>query len=233
MAFCWHVLDTDPPGTKPYVTWGSPEECPICHPDLYEPYPGPVEVDLSSGEPFEPVTFRHLRDIIHFKGGWHRKKVLMDPTRQLQTPIAEVRAPYHVDEYGEAWVVIDGIETKCPSIAAARKLCAAQDATRVQIRADLDALGIRDRTEKVEITLEDGTKDIVELLAPGDAGANVLQIGSFPDAPGLFQNAAAASTLADRIESEARAAARRAQRVARTPLQKLRDAVMSLLKGNR
>jgi hypothetical protein len=72
-----------------------------------------------------------------------------------------------IDEYGEHWVTIDGIETKAPSIKAARELLVRQDALRVQIRADLDALGVRDTTERIEITLEDGTKTEVDLIPAG------------------------------------------------------------------
>ena len=106
----------------------------------------------------------------------------MDPVKSLTTPVAEVRAqaPVQVDEYGESWVVIDGVETKVPNLKAARELLDQQDATRKKIRADLDATGVRDRTEQVEITLDDGTKTTVELLPMGDSGANIMQIGGFP-----------------------------------------------------
>lgn len=98
-------------------------------------------------------------------------------------PIPEVRKMNHlhiVDNYGERWVVIDGVDTKVANLAAAKALLTKQDAVRVQIRADLDAQGIRDKTVQQEITLEDGTKTTVEMLPPGDAGANVLQFNMDP-----------------------------------------------------
>lgn len=126
----------------------------------------------------------------------------MDPTRQLQTPIAEVRAtaPVHVDSYGETWIMLDGVETKVPNVRAARALLKHQDKVREQIRADMDALGLRfnpdgtDREEQVEITLDDGTKTTVGLMKPGDA--NYLQIETFPDAEGLFVLAEEKSAMA-------------------------------------
>lgn len=100
----------------------------------------------------------------------------MDPIRQLTSPVAEVRmhAQTERDEYNEQWVMIDGIETKVPSIAAAKVLLAKQDAVRVEIRAALDETGIREKTVLEEITLEDGTKATVELIPP--ALADVFQI---------------------------------------------------------
>lgn len=159
----------------------------------------------------------------------------MDPVKQITTPVAEVRrhASHFVDEYGESWVIIDGVETKVPNVKQAKSLLKQQDVVREKIRAALDETGVRDRTEQVEITLDDGTKTTVELLAPGDAGANVLQIGGFPDAAGLIQNATRAGEQADASEAERQRAVGRARLAARSPFQKLRDAFASLLKGNR
>lgn len=99
----------------------------------------------------------------------------MDPLRQITTPVAEVRVHAHAerDEYNEQWVVIDGIETKVPSIAAAQALCAKQDAVRVAIRAALDETGIRDKTVKETIII-DGESVEVELVPP--ALSDVFQI---------------------------------------------------------
>lgn len=91
------------------------------------------------------------------------------------SPIPEVRKMNHrhvVDEYNEQWVMIDGIETKVANLEAAKKLLTRQDSVRVQIRADLDELGIRDQTVLEEITLEDGTKTTVAMLP---LGASCLQ----------------------------------------------------------
>jgi hypothetical protein len=160
----------------------------------------------------------------------------MDPTRPLQTPVAEVRAqaPVHVDGFGEAWVVIDGIETKVPNIKAARALLAQQDALRVKIRADLDERGIRfnpdgtDREEQVEITLEDGTKTTVGLLKPGDA--NYLQMELFPDLPGLIQNADAAQAKEDYAGAVAAAVAEHRRLTSRTICTKILDVVVGFLR---
>jgi hypothetical protein len=153
----------------------------------------------------------------------------MDPVRQMATPIAEVRAqaPASVDEFGEQWIMLDGVETKVPDIKMARKLLAQQDAVRIQIREDLDALGVRDRTELVEITLDDGTKTTIEMLPPGDHGANILQIGGFPDAKGLFENAEKAQyTLhvdtAYTHAHEARVLAEHSQNIAERAMRKVK-----------
>lgn len=133
----------------------------------------------------------------------------MDPIRQITSPVAEVQvqAQREIDEYGEEWVVIDGIETKVPRIKAAQHLLTVQDDQRAAIRRDLDALGVRDRTEKVEITLDDGTVTEVDLLPPGNSGANVLQIGKFSDPVGLQIEAAHAQAKANeklaRLQDEA------------------------------
>ena len=142
-----------------------------------------------------------------------------------------MQAPVRIDEYGEAWVVIDGIETKVPSIKQARATLARQDAVRLKIRADLDALGIRDKTEKVEITLEDGSKDTVELLPPG--AANVLQIGNFETAEALQINADHAQRKLDEAERLRALAAERKRLAARPPLTKIRDAIMSFLRKDK
>lgn len=72
----------------------------------------------------------------------------MDPLRQITSPVAEVRvhAQSEHDEYNETWMMIDGVETKVPSIAAAQALCAKQDGIRVAIRAALDETGIREKS---------------------------------------------------------------------------------------
>lgn len=159
----------------------------------------------------------------------------MDPVKQIVTPIAEIRkvASRRIDEFGEEWVVIDGIETKVPSVAAAKALCARQDAIRVKIRADLDEKGLRfnpdgsDREEQVEITLDDGTVTTVGLMKLGD-DANYMQIGEFPDAPGLFANAQKAQDAADaKAKAEKQQTMREA--TARSPLAKIRDTVMGFL----
>jgi hypothetical protein len=159
----------------------------------------------------------------------------VDPVKQIINPVAEIRqhASRFVDEYGESWIMIDGVETKVPNIKRAKALLRQQDVVREKIRAALDETGVRDRTEQVEITLDDGTKTTVELLRSGDAGANVLQIGGFPDAEGLVQNAARVQERADASEAEKQRAIGRARLAARSPLKKLRDAIASLLKGNR
>jgi len=159
----------------------------------------------------------------------------VDPIKQITTPVAEVRrhASHFVDEYGESWVVLDGVETKVPSVKQAKSLLRQQDVVREKIRAALDESGVRDRTEQVEITLDDGTKTFVELLAPGDAGANVLQIGGFPDAPGLLVNATRVQQKWDALEVAKQRTAEHIRLAARSPLQKVRDAITSLLKGNR
>jgi len=226
--FCWHTLSTDPPGTKPWITWGNEDECPIHHPELFEDVPeAEVHVDFNSGEPIE-------RDVIGGPPGrhWIRKKVLMDPVKQIVNPVTEVRrhASRFIDEFGEEWVVIDGIETKIPSIAAAQVLLVKQDAVREEIRAYLDAHGIRDRTEKVKVTLDDGTETEIDMLPPGDAGANILQIGSFPDAAGLFENAARAQAQADTADAELERVRERARLKLRSPLIKIRDAIFGLLR---
>lgn len=163
----------------------------------------------------------------------------MDPIRQLTTPIAEVRAaaPIHIDEYGEAWAVIDGIETKIPRIAAAKALLAKQDRVRMQIRADLDATGIRECTEQVQLTIEgkpqfdsDGEPIMVEMLPAGDGGANVLQIGNFPDAEGLMLNAAAAQSRNERAAADEAARVEHERLQTRTPLQKIRDRIVGLFR---
>jgi len=84
-----------------------------------------------------------------------------------------VHAQTERDEYNEQWVMIDGIETKVPSIAAAKALLAKQDGVRVAIRAALDETGIRDKTVTEAITV-DGEKVTVELVPP--ALADVFQI---------------------------------------------------------
>lgn len=237
MAFCWHTRETDPPGTKPYITWGSPDECPVCHPELYEPYGLPVIEDWHSGGcPFSPEG-EYLRDIIHCGQWLKRKKVSMDPTRQLTTPIAEVRAqaPAYVDSFGETWVMIDGIETKVPSLKAARALLAAQDATRVQIRADMDALGLRDLDQQEQLVVDgvpqvdaDGEPITVGLLPPGDA--NYMQIGEFPDAEGLIRNAEAAQARLEKQAADEAAAAEHARLAARPPLTAVLDSIKSLFR---
>jgi len=88
-------------------------------------------------------------------------------------PIVRQHAVRHIDEFGETWVTIDGIETKVPSIAAAKVLLAKQDGVRVAIRAALDETGIRDKTITEEIMV-DGEKVTVELVPP--ALADVFQI---------------------------------------------------------
>ena len=92
----------------------------------------------------------------------------MDPF----APVPEVRKANRrdivIDEFGEEWMMIDGVETKLPSIKKAiaqMKLC---DETRVKIRADLDAAGLRDNVVETEITLEDGTTTTVSMHKPGD-----------------------------------------------------------------
>lgn len=160
----------------------------------------------------------------------------MDPVKQIVNPTAEVRqhASRFIDEYGEQWMMIDGVETKVPKIKQARALLAKQDAVRVEIRKELDERGIRDRTEQVEITLEDGSKTTVELLPPGDLGANCLQIGNFANERDLFERAAREQAKLDSTRAEETRAQERAvedaRLKARSPLVKIRDGVLRFLR---
>ena len=119
----------------------------------------------------------------------------MDPLKPIVDPTAEVRIDRNIkyDNYGEAWVVIDGIETKVPSIAAAKELLARQDATRMQIRADLDATGIRDKTVKETIMI-DGEEVEVEMVPMGLSG--VFQVGT-----GLTSESEISDELFDKIKT--------------------------------
>jgi hypothetical protein len=107
----------------------------------------------------------------------------MDPIKPLSEPTTEIRThANHVDSCGETWIVLDGIETKVPSIKAARILLAKQDALRIDIRAELDKTGIRDQTVQESLVIDgvvqkddEGNPVTVEMLPPG--AANVLQIG--------------------------------------------------------
>jgi len=92
-------------------------------------------------------------------------------------PVPEIRkhsAKKFVDDHGDTWDETGTIKIgfRDPLVVLSE-----QDALRDKIREDLDVLGIRDRTEKVEITLADGTKDTVELLPAGPLGADILQFG--------------------------------------------------------
>jgi len=129
------------------VTWGPEETCPACHPDLYEPYGKPVVSDFSSGEPCTPDG-KWIPHIIHCNGQWLRKKALMDPIKQLISPVAEVRKHVEqwVDEYGDTWAIVDGIETKV-AYTNPVALLKRQDGVRVEIRAALDETGIRDKSK--------------------------------------------------------------------------------------
>ena len=86
------------------------------------------------------------------------------------------------------------------------------------------------RRAEVEITLDDGTKTTIELLPPGLA--NYMQIGTFPDYPGLVKNAEKAQDEADQKLAKQRAyeerLAEHAKAKARGPLGKIKDAVMGL-----
>jgi len=244
LSLCWHVLSTDPPGTKPYVAWGSTEDCPVEHPELYEEYVGEVRVDHHSGEPMTgPLDYRWIPHIFHGPSGkWIRKKVPMDPVRQLTTPIAEVRAaaPQHwIDEYGEAWIMLDGIETKCPSIEAANRLCAHQDAVRVQIRADLDAVGARESLGEEPLiidgkpVLEENDKGEMVPVMTQITNPNVLQIANFPDGETLIANAQAVQDQADREAADEAARVEHAHLAARTPIEKIRDGIKSLFRKDK
>jgi hypothetical protein len=107
----------------------------------------------------------------------------MDPLKPLTTPVAEVRhqASHFVDQYGETWVVIDGIETKVANIKQAQVLLTQQDKMRLDIRARLDEMGIRDMTEKTTgnpetdyVDPETGEVEGVELLPPSMAGGLLI-----------------------------------------------------------
>lgn len=131
---------------------------------------------------------------------------MMDPIKGLTEP-AGVHAVSQrsFDAYGEEWVVIDGIETKVPRLKQARALLERQDKVREEIRAELDALGLRETVE-TEMMI-DGELVTVQLLPKGDTGANALQIGKFPDAPGLFKAAEDADAKRERDLQDAHIAA--------------------------
>lgn len=148
MALCWHILPTDPIDTKPYVTWGSEEICPVCHPDLYEPYGKPVVCDRSSGEPCTPDG-KWILHIMHCNGQWIRRKEKMDPLNPI--PIVRRHQSQWIDSFGDTWEVIDGIETKV-AYKNPVALMKRQDGIRRQIRAGLDELGLRDNLGEMEVT---------------------------------------------------------------------------------
>ena len=87
-------------------------------------------------------------------------------------PVIRNHVEQWVDDSGDTWAIVDGVETKI-AYANPVALMKRQDGVRVEIRKALDETGIREKTVFQEITLEDGTKAVVELLPPGDA--NVLQ----------------------------------------------------------
>lgn len=113
--------------------------------------------------------------------------------------VPEVRKAKDIkfDEYGEGWIMLDGIETKVPSIVAAKELLARQDATRVQIRADLDAQGLR---EGPDGTFDDEGNWIAP--PPGSVPTRVLvQFGDEPTDRNL-----AIAEIKDRIDAREEAA---------------------------
>lgn len=148
----------------------------------------------------------------------------MDPLKPLYTPVAEVRhqASHFVDEYGDTWVVIDGIETKVANVAQAKILLAQQDKTRLDIRARLDEMGIRDMTERVTgnsetdyVDPETGEVEGVELLPPSIAAGLLIPGINIPTPNGDTVEAArvraSEPTLADDATPEERLEALREQ----------------------
>ena len=128
----------------------------------------------------------------------------MDPIKQLASPVAEVRKHVEqwVDEYGDTWAIVDGIETKV-AYSNPVALIKRQDGVRVEIRKGLDELGIRDRTVKETITV-DGQQVEVEMLPPGDGGANILQFNMDPT-PANITKATAQTEAAERALAAASA----------------------------
>jgi hypothetical protein len=111
----------------------------------------------------------------------------LDPIRPLSEPIAEVRrqAPVHVDEYGESWMMIDGVETKVTSRKIAEAQLVKQDKVRVEIRTELDRLGLRDNMEEIQCVIDgvpqvdgDGEPVMISLVQP--ARAQYMQIEEWP-----------------------------------------------------
>ena len=86
-----------------------------------------------------------------------------------------------VDEYGDTWVTIDGIETKVGSIKQARKQLQYFDDMRKDIREKLDAEGIRDMVVEETITV-DGVATTISVLPP-DIAKQVHYIDEFEGTP--------------------------------------------------